>query len=298
VAKDMLKRQRLPRTPDERMVIGNFKMMNFAWERRDEPLGVDLITAMHRVGVEGIDDRQYSPGVFRSNDDVVVQDDEGTTVHRPPPAAGLVSRLQGLATWINQSHNNPHQSDYLHPLIKALALHFALGYEHPFRDGNGRVARALFYWFMFKNDFPAFRYVAISVLLRNAPVKYGRSYLDTEEDDLDLTYFIDFQCRVVLRAVGRFTEAYRKGLVDSACFDRWLGETGFLDRLTQKQRALFQVARSGMAKEFTAGNVKENLSCSYNTASAALNGLVELNLFEKRRIGRQWVYFLRPASAI
>jgi Fic family protein len=297
VAKDMLKRQRQPRTPDERMVIGNFRMMNFAWEQRYAPLGVELISAMHRVGVEGIDDQQYSPGVFRSHDDVVVRDGEGNTVHRPPPAAGLVSRLQDLASWINKSHDNPQQGDYLHPLIKAMALHFSLGYEHPFRDGNGRVARALFYWFMFKNDFSAFRYIAISVLLRQAPVKYGRSYLDTEADDLDLTYFIDFQCRVVLRAVGRFTEAYRQGLVDSACFDRLLHKTGFLERLTQNQRVLFQVARSGMAKEFTAVNVKANLGCSYNTASVALNGLVELKLFEKRRIGRQWVFFLRPAAA-
>jgi Fic family protein len=297
VAKDMLKRHRLPRTPDERMVIGNFKMMNFAWEQRYEPLSVELIAAMHRVGVEGIDDSQYSPGAFRINDDVVVQDGEGNTVHSPPPATGLASRLQVLAKWINQPHNNPHQADYLHPLIKAIALHFVLGYEHPFRDGNGRVARALFYWFMFKNDYSAFRYIAISVLLRNAPLKYGRSYLNTEADDLDLTYFIDFQCSVVLRAVASFTEAYRKSLDDAQQFDCWLRESGFLDQLTEKQRALFQVARSGVAKEFTAVNVKENLGCSYNTASATLNGLVALKLFEKRKMGREWVFFLRPVSA-
>ncbi|MGF6130226.1 hypothetical protein QF019_005461 [Pseudomonas frederiksbergensis] len=212
VAKDMLKRKRQPRTPDERMVIGNYKMMNFAWEKRYEPLSVALIAAIHRVGVEGIDDSQYAPGIFRANDDVVVQDGEGNTVHTPPPAAGLASRLQALSKWINQTHNDPFHPNYVHPLIKAVALHFALSYEHPFRDGNGRVARALFYWLMFKNDFSAFRYIAISTLLRNAPVKYGRSYLYTEADDLDLTYFIDFQCSVVLRAVTGFTEVYRKSL--------------------------------------------------------------------------------------
>ncbi|MEO6678486.1 MAG: Fic family protein, partial [Pseudomonas sp.] len=212
VAKDMLKRKRLPRTPDERMVIGNYKMMNFAWEIRDQPLSIELIAAIHRVGVEGIDDGQYSPGIFRLRDDVVVQDGEGNTVHTPPLAAGLASRLQALVKWINQTHNDPFHADYVHPLIKAISLHFALGYEHPFRDGNGRVARALFYWFMFKNDFSALRYIAISTLLRNAPVKYGRSYLYTEGDDLDLTYFIDFQCSVILRAVTGFTEVYRKSL--------------------------------------------------------------------------------------
>jgi Fic family protein len=219
VAKDMLKRHRLPRTPDERMVIGNYRMMNFAWEKRYEPLSVELITALHRVGVSGIDDAQYSPGVLRVNDDVVVQDGQGNTVHVPPPAAGLAARLRVLSRWINQSHDDPHRAD------------FALGYEHPFRDGNGRVARALFYWFMFKNDFSAFRYIAISVLLRNAPVKYGRSYLNSEADDLDLTYFIDFQCWVVLRAVSSFTEAYRKSLVNAESFDRWLSESGFFERV-------------------------------------------------------------------
>ena len=296
VAKDMLKRNRLPRTPDERMVIGNYKMMNFAWEKRYDALSVELISAMHRVGVEGIDDTQYSPGEFRGNDDVVVQDGEGNTVHTPPPAAGLVSRLRVLSTWINQPHNDPDQVDYLHPLIKGIALHFALGYEHPFRDGNGRVARALFYWFMFKNDFSAFRYIAISILLRGAPVKYGRSYLNSEADDLDLTYFIDFQCSVILRAVSGFTDAYRKSLAYAESFDRWLLESGFFDRLTEKQRAVFQVAKSGMAKEFTAVNVKENLDCSYNTASATLNGLVELEVFEKRKMGREWVFFLRAQN--
>jgi Fic family protein len=298
VAKDMLKRKRLPRTPDERMVIGNYKMMSFAWEKRYEPLSVELIAAMHRVGVEGIDDLQYSPGAFRVNDDVVVQDGEGNTVHTPPSAAGLALRLQVLSKWINQSHDDPDRVDYLHPLIKGIALHFALGYEHPFRDGNGRVARALFYWFMFKNDFSAFRYIAISLLLRNAPVKYGRSYLTTEADDLDLTYFIDFQCSVIFRAVSAFTEAYRKSLAYTESFDRWLQASGFFDQLTEKQRAVYQVAKSGMAKEFTAVNVKENLSCSYNTASATLNGLVELKVFEKRKMGREWVFFLRAASAV
>jgi Fic family protein len=294
-AKDMLKRHRLPRTPDERMVIGNYQMMNFAWEQRYEPLSVELITAMHRVGVEGIDDAQYSPGEFRGNDDVVVQDGEGNTVHTPPPAAGLVSRLQVLSKWINRSHNDINREDYLHPLVKGIALHFALGYEHPFRDGNGRVARALFYWFMFKNDFSAFRYIAISVLLRNAPVKYGRSYLNTEADELDLTYFIDFQCSVILRAVSGFTEVYRKSLAHAEHFDRWLMASGFFDQLTEKQRAVYQVAKSGMAKEFTAVNVKENLDCSYNTASSTLNGLVDLKVFEKRKMGREWVFFLRTA---
>lgn len=298
VAKDMLKRKRMPRTPDEKMIIGNYQMMKFTWDNRHQPLSVELIARLHEVGVAGIDDEKYSPGVFRTHDNVVVQDGDGNTVHIPPSAKGLSARLRVLADWINQSHDDADRSDYLHPLMKAIALHFALGYEHPFRDGNGRVARALFYWFMFKNDFSAFRYIAISVLLRNAPVKYGRSYLYTETDGMDLTYFIDYQSSVIIRAVNDFLTAYKKIAADAVSFEHWLSGSELYEQLSEKQKTVFQVALNGMEKEFTAVNVKESLGCSYNTASAVLNGLVDLNVFEKRKAGREWVYSLRDVAPV
>jgi Fic family protein len=293
VAKDMLKRNRQPRTPDERMIIGNFRLMLFVWEKRTEPLSVELIAELHAVGVGGIDDSKYSPGIFRLNDDVVVQDGDGNTVHVPPPAVDLKDRLQRLADWINTPHHDLEHADYLHPLIKAIGLHFAVGYEHPFRDGNGRVARALFYWHLFRHGFSAFRYIAISVLLRNAPIKYGRSYLHSEMDEMDLTYFIDYQCSIVMRAVSDFLTTYKQTVSDALSFDRWLEQSTMFEKLTDKQKAIFQVALNGIDKEFTAVNVKENLKCSYNTASAALNGLAAQGAFEKNKVGREWVFTLR-----
>ncbi|PFY07573.1 cell filamentation protein Fic, partial [Bacillus toyonensis] len=88
---------------------------------------------MHEVGVQGIDDDKYSPGSFRLNDDVVVQDGDSNVVHTPPPAEGIAKRLGRLADWINTCHDDATTSRYLHPLIKGISLHFALGYEHPFR---------------------------------------------------------------------------------------------------------------------------------------------------------------------
>ncbi|MBD3393724.1 MAG: hypothetical protein GF418_16430 [Chitinivibrionales bacterium] len=34
---------------------------------------------------------------------------------------------------------------FIHPVLRAVTLHFWLAYNHPFADGNGRCARALFY---------------------------------------------------------------------------------------------------------------------------------------------------------
>ncbi len=298
VAKDMLKRQRKPRTPDEKMIVGNFNMMRFAWDNRHKPLSTELICEMHRVGVVGIDDNAYQPGQFRSTDDIAVVDGEGTTVHTPPPAQDLDTRLSLLANWININHDNADTNDYIHPLIKAISLHFSIGFEHPFRDGNGRVARSLFYWFMFKSDYAAFRYIAISQLLKAAPVKYGHSYLYTETDEMDLTYFIDYQCGIILRAITTFNQAYQQSVKDIEMFNQWLWQSGLYKQLNEKQKTIFQVAKSGMAKSFTAASVKDNLGCSYNTAAQALNHLVDLGLFNKQQHGREWVFYMREKTEI
>ncbi|MDT4836219.1 Fic/DOC family protein [compost metagenome] len=298
IAKDMLKRKRQPRTPDEKMILGNFKMMQFAWRNRNEALSLDLIAELHQTGVEGIDDDKYRPGAFRVNDTVVVEDGEGNTIYTPPPAHGLEKRLKKFVDWVNTDHCQTLSDKYIHPLVKAIIIHFTIGFEHPFHDGNGRVARSLFYWFMFKNGFGAFRYIAISTLLKTAPVKYGRSYLYTESDDLDLTYFVDYQGEVVIRAVRAYMDEYKKAVLDIEKFNVFLYESGLFGKLSDKQKTILQVAKNGKALHFSAQSVRENLGCSYNTASAALNGLVEKKLFIKQKEGREWVFRMPPPGQI
>ena len=290
VAREMLKRQRKPRTPDEKMIIGNFKMMNFAWEKRHEPLSTDLILELHQLGVEDIDDDKYTPGVFRKTDDVYIADSDGEIVHTPPIAINIEERLNKVVAWVNECHDDAESRGYIHPLVKAVSLHFSIGYEHPFRDGNGRVARSLFYWYMFKSEYAAFRYIAISTLLKKAPSKYGKSYLYTETDDMDLTYFIDHQCAIILRAIKSFKDSYKKTLSEKEEFDLWMYKSGLFGKLSERQKAVFLAAKHGLDFVFTASSVKSNLGCSYNTASSVLKGLSDLGLFTRSKEGREWVY--------
>jgi len=151
---------------------------------------------------------------------------------------------------------------------------------------------------MFKNEYAAFRYIAISTLLKAAPVKYGKSYLYTETDEMDLTYFIEYQCGIILRAINDFKQAYKKSLEDIETFNSWIWQSGLYKKLSEKQRVVFQVAKSGTAKYFTSANVKENLGCSYNTASSVLNGLVELGVFSKQKKGREWLFYMLDKGKI
>lgn len=287
-AKEMLKTRRKPRTPDERMIIGNYRMMAFAWEKRHQPLDCDLIQELHYCGVQGIDDEKYQPGHLRTSNDVVVADKFGEVVHQPPDHQALGQRLRQLCDWVNSEGDTNNQ--YLHPLLKAIILHFSIGFEHPFRDGNGRVARALFYWYLFKQGYPAFRYISISHLLKKAPVQYGTSYLYTETDEMDLTYFVDYQCQIVQRAITRFVDTYKTAIKGIQEFNQFLYSSNLYGQLSDRERTVFQVAHSGVASSFTINNVAENLGCAYNTAATTLNNLVKNGLFGKRKQGREWVY--------
>lgn len=296
-ANEMLSENRSPRTIDEKMIIGNFRLMKLAQRKCNEDLSVELIKEFHAEGVGGIDDQKYCPGEFRSDDTVRVEDYDGNIVHQPPLQFFLDERMQVLVDWANFDHESGSVTNYLPPLIKAITLHFSLAFEHPFRDGNGRVARALFYWYLFKKGYDLFKYISISAILKDSPAQYGKSYIHTEQDGMDLTYFIEHQCDAIVRALDKFTINARSKIKEIQAFESWIYRVNLYGKLSEKQRVVFSVAVSGV-KKFTVRNVQENLGCSYNTASAVLNGLVKLGIFRKIKSGKEWFYEMNDREAI
>jgi len=275
VARNMLGSGRAPRTEGEHMIVGNARLMAAIPEWLNEPLTPELIRRMHATGMEGINDAKYQPGEFRTTNDVVIADYDGNVIHQPPMADQLPARLQGICDWVNSS------TDYVHPLVKACVLHFMIAHEHPFRDGNGRTSRALFYWFMLKSGYEAFKYISVSSLLHAAPVKYAQSYQYTETDGMDLTYFLEYQTGIVRRALDRLLQ-HVDGLVTRAAnIERFLFESRALSRLTSRQITLLNIMLATSTTAYTAADVSEALGISDNTARKDLRALVREGLAEE-----------------
>lgn len=80
---------------------------------------------------------------MRKVDEQVVVEEwaSGDVIHNPPYADELPERLEAMCDFANGK--TPVQ--FIHPVIRAIILHFWLAYDHPFVDGNDRTARALFY---------------------------------------------------------------------------------------------------------------------------------------------------------
>ena len=136
----------------------------------------------------------------------------------------LLSQLSQRMDLMCQFANEEQTGAFLHPFLKAIILHFWLAYDHPFIDGNGRTARALFYWSVLSQGFWLFEFVSISSIIHKAPIRYARSFLYTETDENDLTYFILFQLTVMRResksCMPTWKEKREKSRTLKDCSDR------------------------------------------------------------------------------
>lgn len=292
VARSMLESGRAPRTEDEHMIVGNARLMAEIPQMLNESLTTDLIRHFHAIGMEGINDDKYQPGEFRTTNDIVIADYDGNVVHQPPAAEQLTARLQWVCDWVNSN------SGYVHPLVKACTLHFMIAHEHPFRDGNGRTSRALFYWFMLKSGYEAFKYISISSLLHAAPVKYAQSYQYTETDGMDLTYFLEYQTGVIRRALDNLLQHVDDLVVRAANIDRILFESRALSRLTSRQVTLLNIMLATPATLYTAADVSDALGMSDNTARKDLRALVREGLVEEASVNDQKTVYRVARSLI
>lgn len=290
VAKKMLEEEREPMDEDERMILNNYLLLKFAEQNHKEELTLDLILEFHRIATQGTTENNVTPGEFRTDNDIFIEDGDGNIAHRPPDFSLLNDRLKRLCEFANKDHSGLRGGDFLHPLIKAIVLHFMVGYEHPFRDGNGRTARALFYWFMLKSEYTLFKYVSISKLLKEKPREYGLSYMYTEKDDNDLTYFIYFQLDIIRKAFEELKGYLNNKADEFTKVSEALEKTVWGNTLSFIQKDLIKKAVKEPGRIFSIKEVSKSYSITDNTSRSHLNKLVDLKLFFSTKDGRKVIY--------
>jgi Fic family protein len=258
--------EREPDDEDERMIINNYLLLKHAERVKDDDLTLDLILDFHKIATKNTTENHVIPGEFRKDNDIHVRDPNGEIAHQPPCFSEIIPRLKQLCDFANTDHSGTEKgSPFIAPVLKAIILHFMLGYEHPFRDGNGRTARALFYWFMLKHEYNLFKYVSISKLLKDDPKGYGLSFLYTEKDDNDLTYFIDFQLDIILAAFDELQD-YLKMKTDEFKQVIHLLEGSTYSNLNFIQKDIIKRATKEPGKIFSVKGVSNTYEVSDNTA--------------------------------
>ena len=169
-------------------------------------------------------------------------------------------------------------------------LHFWVGYEHPFCDGNGRVARALMYWSLLRSGYSVFEFVSISNMLKKATSKYVKAFTYVETDDGDLTYFLLHQTEAILRALDEFSSYVRKK--EQTIHD----VESLLDgcNLALRQKTIVARAIRNPGVSFSIADCQRICGVSYATARSEMIQLQQAGLMDMRKQGNAFVYYPIP----
>lgn len=294
VAEQMLREGRRPRDASERMIFNNFRAMEIIRDMRDEPITPERILELHRIVTEGTLDNPAEAGQLRQDDEISIRDQrDNTLLHQPPAWQELPERLQRLCDFANQPENS---SPYVHPVLRAILLHFMLGYDHPFTDGNGRTARTLFYWAMARSGYWLVEFISISHFLRLAPIRYVRAYLQTETDDNDTTYFALHQLNTIRDAIAALHDYLGKTTHEQRETEQLLARSVTLrSRLNHRQITLLTHALRHPGEEYRMDSHQRTHGIVYQTARTDLLMLESLDLLSKTKIGNAFV-FSAPAD--
>ncbi len=286
-AKILIRSGRKPGNTFERMILNNYQTMQRISKLKKERLSKELILEIHRqVTSETLEDSTYEGRIRKANKDIKVYNTEGETLHVPPLADELEPRMEAMCRFANAESSKP----YIHPVLRSIILHFWLAYDHPFVDGNGRTARALFYWSMLHQGYWLAEYISISEIILEGPVKYGRAFLYTESDDNDLTYFLLYHLEVIHRAVRLLNKYVERKSRENAKMEAKLRVT---NTLNLRQRALVSHALRHPMFRYTFDSHSNSHGIVYQTARTDLLDLKERGILQGQKVAKQW--FFRPA---
>lgn len=278
-AKDMLRKNKKPKNKSEQMILNNYKTIQYISEHQDENISIEKLYDIHRLVTENTLDME-NIGAFRNNNDVHVMNEiTGEIVHTPPNFEELDDLMKSFCEFFN---NNPKE-DFIHPIVKGSILHFLIGYIHPFVDGNGRTARAVFYWYLLKNGYWLTEYLSISRIIMKTKVQYEKAYIYTEIDDMDVTYFIHYQVKVLVRAFEELKTYVAKKKKEQSKLSKYLK----LEGINERQATILQKIEDDENRFFTVKEIENTFSITNQTARTDIEDLVNLGLLKKIAVNKK-----------
>ena len=285
-AKEMLRAAKKPKDKAEQMILNNYITIKNIKNFSNRALSKELITEIQDLITKDTLDEPDTVGRFRNEQDEeinVIDQSDGKILYTPPSPDKINESIEKMCKFANESS----EEIFIHPIIKAIILHFWLAYIHPFVDGNGRTARAIFYWFMVKNGYWMFEYLSISRVIVKAPAQYARAYLYSEIDNLDITYFLVFNLKVIHSAMELLKNYLSKKQAERLKTEKIIK---IYPNLNHRQSDLLQHALTHPDATYTIKVIQNMHNVVYQTARTDLMKLEQKEFLEKRKIGKEFCY--------
>lgn len=283
VAKEMLRKQAKPKDKSQQMILNNYNTIRYLSEHKSDRLTPDLVLEIHRQITEKTLDNSSDEGHFRTDNDIfVVNGITGEVAHEPPSYTVIPETIEQLCEFANEDKT------FIHPVLKAIIIHFMISYLHPFADGNGRTARSLFYWYMLKKGYWLTEFISISRVIYKSKVQYEKAFLYTEHDDFDLGYFVQYNLKVLKQA---FDELHvyleRKNQENNALLEYRI------PGLNERQVQIIKMYAEKPESIFVSKDLEIRFNVSVKTLRSDLEALVATGLLEKIPLNKRLTGYAR-----
>lgn len=286
--KEMIQQEKKPKNKSELMVMNNFFTMQYIIQHKDEEISSEKILYIHKLISQGTLDSEVDEGKYRDNNEVfVVNHSTSEIVHTPPDYSEIPKLINALCKFCNSEGNV-----FIHPIVKASVVHFMLGWIHPFSDGNGRTARALFYWYMLKKGYWMAEYLSISRIIMGSKTQYEKAYLYTEMDGNDLSYFVTYHIKTLeksIEALKAYISRKQKEVFQAAKFMKIPG-------INERMAQLLKIVYDDPDRIFTIKEVEARFDVSDYTARQDLKFLVERGFLEIIQVNLKKQNFIRTKN--
>jgi Fic family protein len=121
------------------------------WTESKFPITAARIRKLHTLLYRG---KRARPTPWRDGQNVI-RDSNGDLVYLPPEAKDVPALMTELVQWIQSS-----EDEWPLPIVAGVA-HYQFVTIHPFYDGNGRTARALATWILYRGGYDLGRFFSL-----------------------------------------------------------------------------------------------------------------------------------------
>ena len=274
VAKDMLRKKMAPKDKSQQMIANNYQTIRFIVENKEKPLTPELVFHIHRLMTEKTLENPEDTGRLRRNNNVVVED--GIThevVHMPPSYEELPTFVEELCHYFNETD----AKIFVHPIIRGIIIHFMVAYMHPFVDGNGRTARALFYWYMLKQGYWLMEYMSVSRVIASSKKSYEKAYQYVESDGMDVGYFIIYNLKVLEKAFKQLQAYLKKKQEEKTLANTFLQ----LGNINERQAQIIRMYIDNPNEVLTVKDVQTKFMVTATTAKSDITGLMQRGMLSE-----------------
>lgn len=286
IAKDMLRKQLKPTNKSQQMILNNYETIQKISQDEKADFSSQRLLDIHRSIASKTLDNPEDEGVFRKNDEIYVVDGiTGFVAHTPPSHTEIDAMIRDLCEFANSDDND----NFIHPIIKAIIIHFVLAYIHPFADGNGRTARSLFYWYMIKKGYWLTEYLSISRIIYTNKKSYEKAFQYTENDGNDLSYFIQYHLNVMKKAYDELKKYLQRKIDEQRDLIKFVGITN----LNERQRYVLRNLLENKRAIFVPKELATQFNITTKTARTDLQGLVEMGYLVATNINKRAIRYIK-----